>query len=94
MLSPHSETNDFGEKVQTYSVTYETRARVLDDSGTRTIENGEVFHSYDKTFNVRSYVPITEKDQVEYLGKRYRVLSIEQRQEQDDKLIETELIND
>lgn len=95
IYSPTSTVNEYGEKVQTYVKTYETRARVLHDNGTRTTENNEIFYSYQKTFNVRSYVPVTEFDQIEYNDKRYRILSIEDRvKTSNDKLIITELIND
>lgn len=95
ILTPKTTINEFGEQIQEYSVSYKTRARVLHDNGNRTNENGEIFYSYQKTFNIRSYVPITEFDLVEFEGKRYRVITIENRIEtQNDKLVITEQIND
>lgn len=95
ILTPTSTINEFGEKVQSYNVTYCTRARVEHDSGHRSNENNEIFYSYQKSFTVRSYVPVTEFDLVEYNGKRYRILSIDDRiKVNNDKLIITELIND
>lgn len=95
ILSPTSTVNEFGEKIQSYSVTYTTRARVDHNSGTRSNENNEIFYSYQKTFTVRSYVPVTEFDLVEYNTKKYRIITIEDRiKEYNDKLILTELIND
>jgi hypothetical protein len=94
IYSPTYEVNEFGEKIQTYGLTYTTRARVEHNGGSRTNDNNEIFFDYSKTFTVRSYVPITESDQIEFEGKRYRVLSIEnRRRDYNDKLVITELIN-
>lgn len=95
ILSPTSTVNEFGEKVQSYDVTYTTRARVEHNNGSRGNENNEIFYSYQKTFTVRSYVPVTEFDLVEYNKKRYRIITIDDRiKVNNDKLIITELIND
>jgi len=95
ILKPISSTNEYGELVQEYEMRYKTRARVLHDSGSRTTENGEIFYPYQKTFNIRAYVPITEFDLIEFESKRYRVITIENRiEDYNDKLVITELIND
>lgn len=95
ILKPVSETNEFGELVQDYEFKYKTRARVLHDNGSRATENGEIFYPYQKTFNIRSYVPITEYDLIVFESKRYRVITIENRiEDNNDKLVITELIND
>lgn len=95
ILSPSAITNDFGEKVQTYNVSYTTRAKVDHNSGNRTNENNEIFYSYQKTFTVRSYVPVDEYCIIQYDNKRYRIITIENRiREYNDKLIVTELINE
>lgn len=95
IYSPQSMVNEFGEKVQTYTETYKTRARVEHVTGNRDNENNEIFYSYQKTFTVRSYVPVTEFDQVEYNNKRYRIITIDNRiKANNDKVIITELIND
>lgn len=95
VLSPQSTKNEYGELVQDYAVSYTTRARVIHDRGSRDLANGEVFYSYSKTFLVRSYVPITEKDLIQYKGKKYRVITIDDRTEtSNDKQIVTELLNE
>lgn len=95
ILTPQSEINEYGEKVQEYKLKYTTRARVLHDNGTRENNNGEIFYPYQKTFNVRGYVPVDEFDLIEYKGKRYRITTIDDRLEDfNDKLIITDLIND
>jgi len=95
ILTPTATVNEYGEKIQTYSTSYTTRARVEYNSGSRTNENNEIFYSYQKTFTVRSYVPVTEFDLIKYDNKKYRIITIENRvKEYNDKLIITELIND
>lgn len=93
--SPTYQINEFGEKVQSYNVTYRTRARVTNDNGERTIENNEIFYSYTKTFQVRSYVPVKDKDLIHFKGQDYRILNIEDRKEEEnDIVIHTVLVND
>lgn len=95
VLTPTTTVNEYGEQIQEYNLKYTTRARVLHDSGSRVNENGEIFYPYQKTFNIRSYVPIAEFDLIEFEGKRYRVITIENRiEDQNDKLVITELINE
>ena len=95
ILKPITEVNEYGEKVQQYELKYKTRARVLHNSGNRTTENGEIFYPYQKSFNIRSYVPINEYDLIEFENKRDRVITIDNRVEMyNDKLVITELIND
>ena len=94
ILAPETTINEFGEQVQEYKLKYKTRARVLHDSGSRDIMNGEIFYPYRKSFDVRSYVPVNEFDIIEFEGKRYRIITIDNRIEHtNDKVIVTELIN-
>lgn len=94
ILTPKTTINEFGEQVQEYEEKYKTRARVLHDNGSRNIENGEIFYPYQKSFNVRSYVPINEFDIIEFEGHQYRIITIDNRIERsNDKLVVTELIN-
>ena len=86
--------NDYGERVEEYVYGYTTRARVEYSSGNRSNENNEVVFNYFKTFNVRSYVPLSETSQIEWQGKRYRILTLEKRREWNDIIVQTELIND
>lgn len=86
--------NDYGERVEDYVLAYTTRARVEFSSGNRSNENDEIVFNYYKTFNVRSYVPITETCQIEWQDRRYRILTIERRREWNDIIVQTELINE
>ena len=95
ILEPQSVKNAYGELVQKYVEKYHTRARVFDQSGDRTQENGEIYYAYNKTFQVRSYVPVNDIDLVSYNGKKYRITSIEDRtEEENDKLIYGEQVNE
>lgn len=94
ILSPETTINEFGEQVQEYKFKYKTRARVLHDNGSRDIVNGEIFYPYRKSFDVRSYVPVTEFDIIEFEGHQYRIITIDNRIEHtNDKVIVAELIN-
>lgn len=86
--------NEYGERSVDYVYRYTTRARVEFNTGNRLNENEEIVFNYNKTFNVRAYVPITETSQIEWQGRRYRILTLESRREYNDKVINTELINE
>lgn len=86
--------NEYGEATEEYKERYTTRARVDHNSGTRAVENNEIVYDYTKTFNVRSYVPVTNDDRIEWQGKMYRILTTQQRREYNDIMITAELINE
>lgn len=94
ILHPTTTTNEYGEEVTEYKKTYTTRAKVDHKGGGRAIENNELIFDYSKTFNIRSYVPVCDNDQIEWQSKRYRILSTEYRREWNDIIITTELINE
>lgn len=95
ILEPQSIKNAYGELVQKYVEKYHTRARVFDQSGNRTQENGEIYYAYSKTFQVRSYVPVADIDLVLYNGKKYRIVTVEDRiEDENDKLLYTEQVNE
>ena len=87
-------TNEFGEQSETWSLKSETRARLVNDGGDRTIINGEIFYSNIKTFQVRTYIDIDEFNRIEWKGKQYRVLNIQPDTSKQNITIRTELIND
>ncbi len=94
IYKPQIASNDYGEAVQTYIVVCKPRAQVISESGDRIITNDEVFFGYRKTFKVRSYVQVDESCQVEYNNKRYRILSIDDNTEKNEKSIRAEIINE
>ena len=94
IYAPVVNVNEYGERVETFEKTYTTRARVDHNSGNRSNTNDEIVFNYQKTFNVRSYVPLQDTYQIEWQGKRYRILATEKRREYNDILINAELINE
>lgn len=94
ILQPIEVGNAFGEKEVIYTPKYTTRARVIYDSGNREIVNDEIFYLYNVSFQMRIYVPITETSLIQWNGKRYRVLSIQERREYSDKMVKTALANE
>lgn len=94
LYRPVTVINEYGERVDTYEYAYTTRAKVDYNTGNRMVENGEIVFNYYKTFNLRSYVPVLNTYQIEWQGKRYRILTIESRREYNDIVVNTELINE
>ena len=86
--------NEFGEEVEDWIKTYQTRARLVHDGGSRVVSNDEILFTHSKTFQIRQYVPINELDRILWKGKFYRILNIEPDDVQMNKTIKTELIND
>ena len=67
----------YGEINDTYTtLKYSGRAFVKFNKETLTTQEGEVIYTTDRTFIVRHYVPVVERDEVEYDGKRYKIISI------------------
>lgn len=91
---PTTTINDYGERVETYELIYTTRAEIINDSGGRTVENHEIVNTYNKTFNVRYYVPVLDTDEIRWQNKRYRIITTEKRRNYNDIQIKTELINE
>lgn len=94
IFKPQETTNEYGEREFEFVYHYTTRARVEYNTGNRMNENNELVFNYNKTFNVRSYVPLLETYQIEWQGKRYRILTVEHRREYNDMVVNTELINE
>lgn len=86
--------NDYGEEVEDWIKTYQTRARLVHDGGSRVVSNDEILFTHSKTFQIRQYVPINELDRIFWNGKFYRILNIEPDRVQMNQTIKTELIND
>lgn len=71
-----------------------TRADVQYDSGNRMNESNEIIYTYTKTFTIRVYHKVDEKDRIRWDGKYYRILSIEKDKDKQNLTIKTELINE
>lgn len=86
--------NEFGQTEIGYQFKYSTRARVNYSSGTRTMDNDEIFYSVDREFIVRSYVPIVDTDIIEWDNEKWRVLTIDKNRHYNNILIRTTKINE
>lgn len=91
---PTISQNEYGEQVQLYNHHLQTRARVDRLGGSRTTSNDEIIFSYTKTFKVWNYVDVKETDYIMYDGKKWRITSIDTYPEYNEKVINTELINE
>lgn len=78
------------------SFTYKcsTRARINYASGSRMLDNQEIFYDVNRTFIVRCYVPIVETDEIRWNGQRWQILSIDKNREYNDIIIQTSLVNE
>ena len=94
ILKPETIINEYGERKENFNVSYITRARVMNDSGSRSVENNEIVYGYSKTFNIRSYVPVNENCMIEWQNRTYRIITIEKRREFNDIMVKTELVNE
>lgn len=91
----HQDTvSEFGDQSDSYTLSYSTRANVIQHTGNRTDSTDEVQYVYRKTITLRSYVPVTEFDHIRLYGKDYRILSIEKDRRKNHQTLEIELIHD
>lgn len=84
---------EYGTIQTSYTLKYHTRSYVRFNSENMTVSEGEVFFPVNRTFIVRSYVPVVETDQIEFEGKRYKILSINKNKYYNDTEIQTVLLN-
>lgn len=72
-----SSSTPYGEIQEHHdTLKYTCRAFVKFNKEALTTQEGEVIYTTDRTFIVRHYVPVTERDEIEYDGKRYIIISI------------------
>jgi len=84
---------EYGTIKTEYVLKYHTRAHVQFNSENMTVSEGEVWFPTNRTFIVRAYVPVTETDQIEWNGKRWRILSINMNKYYNDMEIQCTLVN-
>lgn len=84
---------EYGTIQTSYQFKYHTRAYVRFNSENMTVSEGEIFFPVNRTFIVRSYIPVVETDQVEFEGKRYKILSINKNKYYNNIEINAVLIN-
>lgn len=94
ILSPTISKNEYGEDVETYHVARTTRARVIHNNGSKMNTNDEMVWTQSKQFEVRMYVKVDERDLIEWQHKRFKITYIEDIPEYNQKVINTELLNE
>lgn len=89
------EQTDYGNiKDGTPVFKYKTRAYAQFDSQARVVSEGEVFYPQDRTFIVRYYVPVEERDRIRWNNKWWRIVSINPNKYYNDKEIRVVEQND
>lgn len=82
--------NDFGEEVESYIKVHSYRAGVSHQSTRRTVINYEIQYPYTKYLVVRIYADIEDNDIILYKDKYYRITSIEENDDRQNKRIDIE----
>lgn len=86
--------NDFGEETTEWEESCRTRARLIHNSNTRTIENDEIIYPAVKTFEVRYYVDVNEFDRIQWNNRMYSIIDITPDQDIRKQTIRCQLINE
>lgn len=93
VLHPTTTTNAVGEQVTEYDETTAIRARDVSHRQSRTNDNGEVWMPSASVLEVRQYHGICDTDLLEWNGKRYRIVGIENDRQQRCKRLTIEEVN-
>ena len=71
-------TSDYGpHKEGTPELMCRTKAHVIFNSENRTVSEGEVYYDLSRTFVVRHYIPVKEKNIIKYKDDFYRIISVQ-----------------
>ena len=84
---------EYGTIKNDWALRIHTRAYVKFNSESQVVSEGEVWYPVSRTFIVRAYVSVVETDQIEYEGKRYKIMSINRNKYYNDIEIITQLLN-
>lgn len=87
-------TNEYNEQGVEYVTYRNTKAQVIYKQGNKVIENDEIIQTYNPTFVIRYYIHINETMLIEFKNDRYRILSIIEDIQKQNKTIYTEKINE
>lgn len=94
IYKPNISTTDYGNTKIEYVYYKSTRAAVDYVSGTKELVNDENFHTITKSFILRYYNDITEDDRIKYEDRFWKINSIKPNKYYNDKVVETELVNE
>lgn len=84
-----------GAESTSYSLCYECRTAVSFANMDRINQNGDIFYSRGVLFEIRTpFFDIDERMQIHWHKKKYRIISVEPRPDNQSLVIHTELINE
>lgn len=86
--------NEYNEQGVEYVTYRDTKAQVIYKQGNKVIENDEIVQVYNPTFIVRNYIQLNETMLIEFKDNKYRILSIIEDTQKQNKTIYTEKINE
>ena len=87
-----TDRNAFGEDEMNMTNIYTTRAQVIYSGGSRVNMNSDMLVPYSKRFVMRIYVPVSETSWIKWKDRFYRVTSIEESREYQEKTVDTQLV--
>lgn len=88
------EKTETGSEYNTYVLDHRCRAKVSYSGGDRENENGDIFFSHHIIFEIRQGLDFDELYRIEWDGRQYRILCIEQDKHNQSTRIVTDLINE
>lgn len=95
MHEPKTTRTASGAESTTYNFCYECRACITFANMDRVNSNGDIFYSRSVKFEIRMpFFDIDERIQIHWHNKKYRIISVEPRQDNMSVVIYTELINE
>ena len=95
LWEPKTTRTASGAESTVYTLCYECRAAVAYQSMDRVNDNGDIFYSRGFKFEIRTpFFVIDERCQIHWYGKKYRIISVEPRPDNQSVVIYTELINE
>lgn len=87
LYAPEIIRNGFGEQTTVFNKVYECRTNVMEPTGDRKVEDGQILNTVDLVFQVRYYVPVTDNMQVHFNGAKFKINFIDKRRSYMDQLI-------
>ena len=85
---------DYGTIQKTYTYAFTTRAHVIFDSESEVVSEGEILYPINRTFIVRSYAEITERDRIKWNDQYWSIISINNNKYYNNKEVRTTLVNE
>ena len=73
---------------------YSTRAHIIFTNESQVVSEGEIFYPVNRTFVIRSYVPVTETDRIKWDNKWWKINSINKNDYYGNIEIQTILVNE